>query len=419
MSFCVRFWAVVLAGAGMVGYVLAAEVAAPAAAPTTVTPASAATPLRPILRAPPPVYSRDNAFVILASGENADYRLPVLQFADELRRVLSRALDVPLGMPESPVTLVISNVPGETGAVCKRVRDVTGNWREQVEMGDPERVDLDVLRVALLRALLRAWLAVAAEPGSTPTEPPDWFLRGLVRTTQRSERQPDLEKVLMLWSHGRLPPVPDLLAADPPDAMREPALSAVLVAWMSERDSGAARMRALLTHLASGGAWSADALLPILRPAGDIAHVDEDWDRWLTAKGRSVLEPGVTTAGVLRRFRQQLVVFPADFDVPLAEGWRARPLVELLPYAAAPWMAQLATAKASQVRLAALGRDGALYAVAEAYAGFFDALARQEPAGVLQMRLQSADRLLTAAEAATAAGQTLREPVPSAPRSKP
>lgn len=374
---------------------------------------------RTVLRAPAPVYSRDNTFVILSSAVNADYRLPVLQFAEELRRALSQTLSVSLGAPETPLTLVIADVPGETGVRCRQIQDVMGHWREQVEIGDPERVDLDDLRVALARGLLRAWLRVTAGPEHVPTAPPEWFLRGLTRAVQRPARLADIEKVLALWSHGQLPPVTELLAADPAAALREPSLSAVLVTWMSERESGGERMHRLLQHLAAGGAWSPDELLPIIQPGMSAARSDEDWDRWLGIRGRSVLEPGVTTAGMLRRFRLQLAVFPADHGAPLTEAWRARTLADLLPHADAPWMKQLTDAKAVQLRAAAMGRDSTLGAVAEAYIGFLDALARHEPVGVLQTRLYAADRLLSAAETATASGSTLHQPVSPAPRRQP
>lgn len=406
MVCCVRIWPLILLGACAFG-------SAGAAATSNAPVARPSSPVQPILRAPAPIYSRDSAFVVFSSAANADYRLPVMQFADELRRALSQLLNVPLGTQESPVDLVIGDAPGETQVRGKKIQDVMGRWREQIEFGDPELVDLDDLRLALARALLRAWSRTAAEPGATPTEPPEWFLRGLVRAAQRTGRQHDYDTVFQLWSQGRLPPVMELLAAEPAVAMREPALAAVLATWLSERSSGGERMRRLLLHLAAGGAWSGEALPPVLWPDVNPGQIDENWDRWLGARGRAILEPGVTTAVMLRRFRLQLAVYPADFDAPLAQGWRARSLPDLLPYADAPWMKRLADAKSVQLRAAALGRDGTLHAVAEAYAGFFTALAQREPAGVLQTRLRAADRLLAAAENALVAGQSLQAPVPS------
>lgn len=382
--------------------------AATAAMAETTLPLTAP---QPILQAPAPIYSRDNTFVILSSAVNADYRLPVLKFADELRGALAQIMNIRVEKPEVPIIIMLGDLTGETNAVGKQVQDVLGHWREQIEIGDPEHVDLNRLRVALTRALIRVWLTTAAGPGGAPTTPPDWFLRGLGHAVQRTERQAHLEAVLILWSRGRIPPMMELLAPVPVAAFDEPALPAVLITWMSERESGGERMRKLWQHLVTGGVWNADTLLHVLWSEDAAAHIDEDWDRWLVARKRLVLEPGLTTAGMLSRFRLQLAVFPADHDVPLSEGWRARSLSDLLPYAKAPWIKRLADAQIMQLRAAAIGRDGTLYAVAEAYIEFLTALAQHEPAGVLQTRLLSADRLLQAAEAATASGKTLREPL--------
>ena len=384
-------------------------------------PSSADAGREPIQRAPAPVYSRDNAFVIFSPASQADYRMPVLQFSDELRRSLVQWLRLPSTPPKAPIVLVIGETPGETRAIGKSIRDVMGRWREQIEIGDPERVDLDDLRTALTRALLRDWLAATerADDGK-PQDPPDWFLVGLARAVQRARRQADLDKVLMLWSRGRLPPVATLLAGEPEGAeARDPAVSALLVTWLSEREGGVARMRRLIDHLAAGQAWSAELLLPLLWPDLTREQMDEAWDRWLTARSRSILEPGTTTAGMVRRFHQLLLVYPADHNIPLMQGWRARQPGDLIPHAGSPWMKRLTDAKTAQLRMAALGRDGTLIAVAEAYAEFFTALGEAQPAGVLQTRLHAADRLLSAAEEALAAGKPLREPPSTAPRSPP
>ena len=361
---------------------------------------------------PPPVVSHDGALVIGAAVETADFRLPVLTFAGTVRTELAAATGLAFGSRKRPVSLALGRERGERGASLSRVRDAAGVVREQVDVPDPGTVDLDELRFVLVRAFLRTWLAEAAESAATqtpPAEPPLWLVRGLARRQNRELRLLDFEQTYRLWSRGRLPLLAVLLEADSP-ALAEPAVAAVLTGFIGGEGTPGRRFRALLEPLAAGGAWRAGAVLALMDPAGDAVTCERAWDVALLAGARTVIVPGVTPPGVLRRFCSQLRLYPADAAAPLADGWRGMTPAALLAVADQPWARRLAARKIPQVEAAAIGRDATLMLVAQEYALFFRAIAADAGRERAAALLHAAEERLRAAAQQAAAGKVLAVP---------
>jgi hypothetical protein len=225
--------------------------------------------------------------------------------------------------------------------------------------------------------------------------------------------------VLARWSRGRLPAVWDLVAADAAETSRDPALAAQVAAWLLDQPGTVAAWDACLRHLAAGGPWDASAAGRIFLGNGDTVEMDENWDRWLVRRGLSVIEAGATPPGVVRRFRAQLLIYPADYGMCVTNAPGARMgLDELLSRPADPWTADVAAAKAAQVRGFAAGRDASFRTLAESYARVLDGFrtrtgAEAEP---LASRWRAAERWRGAFEASAAAGETRRDPAGEAAR---
>ncbi len=355
-----------------------------------------------------PVTSHDGTLVVGAAAETADFRLPVLSFVSETRAELMRATGLQFGSRKRPMIVFLGSAHGEKGASLSRVRDVNGNLRQQVEVPDPEQVDLDELRVVLARAFVRDWLVETGGegPATGGAEPPEWLLRGLVRRQVRELRMLDFEQTYRLWSRGRLPLLAELLGEDSV-AVRQPAVASVLAGYVCEGGAAAERLRTLLMPLATGGVWRAACVLQLLEPSGDAVAGERAWDAWLLAGGRTVTVPGVTPPGALRRFCSQLRLFPADVAAPVADGWRGIGPEALMAAADQPWARLLAARKLHQVRMAALGRDGTLLGIAEAYGAFFDCLATQGSPEQAAVLLQAAHIRLRDAAQQAAAGKIL------------
>lgn len=374
-------------------------------------------PSRPVdIRIPTAIASSDRCFQIAADEASQDFRLPVLTFCDTFRRNFLREARLELPPPAHPITVHLGDATNDTRVLRTRVSiESAGRPRERIEVPDPEHADLNALRVALAQVLAAEWEGSVAPPdGKTaPAAAPDWFLSGLARHIGNTTRGEDFDLVYAQWSRGRLPPVSELLAAEPRPALSHPALAAVLAAWILERPGRP--VAELLRGLAAGNAWSAEHAVRVLRGSDDPAGLNESWDAWLTAGARAVRQLGVTPPAVVALFRSQLLVYPADTGAPVSESWRGRTLTECIDAAPDGSMRDAARAQAMRIRLFAAGRDATLRRVADAYCAVLDGIAAGVAPEKLRVLLLQAEEMRKDMERRAAAGETLRDAVPDAP----
>jgi len=124
-----------------------------------------------------------------------------------------------------------------------------------------------------------------------------------------------------------------------------------------------------------------------------------------------VIKPGTTTDGIVRRFRSCLLLYPADYGKTIDTGKAWLTFQELVARADDPVIRRGAQAKAMRVKVAALGRDGMLLAVSDAYVRFLEAFARGAKPGELSRLLMEAEGLRGNLERRTARGEVLQRSV--------
>jgi len=110
---------------------------------------------------------------------------------------------------------------------------------------------------------------------------------------------------------------------------------------------------------------------------------------------------------VLRRFSNQLPVFPADVSAPVSEGWRGLSPEGLIAVADVSWARLLAARKRQQLSVVAIGRDATFQRIADAYVLFFDCIATQGDADQAAVLLQAAHIRLRDALQQAAIGKIL------------
>jgi len=384
-------------GAGV--FVCAAQESAPPAVPRSSPPAA-------------PVYAKDRALSVHAPLSQAGYRAPILLFVDRTREELQRATRLKLGTPVCPIEVVVGGKrDGDTRVLTGRLRDASGAVRERIELPDPEAADLGRFRRAICVALLRAWMVEQGGTDATMRDLPVWLIDGAVRYADRETRQADADRALLLWSRACLPPAGELFAFDSQAASREPAVGAVLAAWFIEKRPAGNPFETLLRGAAGGAEWSPERAGELLASSVDPSAFDAALDAWLLQKGRQVLKPGVTTDGIARRFRSSLLLCLPDYGTNLNARARLLTFDEAVARAGELEVRLAAASQTRQVRLAALGRDGTLLAVAGAYERFLIALARGAKEGELARLLTEAERLRYELEHRTSKGEVLRQDV--------
>lgn len=360
---------------------------------------------------PAAITSSDGSFSVAAPSATAAYRAPVLTFAQTVKRDLQRATRLTFTAPAHPIAIVLGEATNDAGVAGVRLPHLTGGAYERLDVPDPEHVDLDAIRLTLTQALLREWLMAARSNSlaASPRLPPDWFLGGLARHASRLHRQADFENVYDRWARQRLPDLTACWAFAPSVAVQHPALPAVLAAWLLERPGLFAH---LMHRLAEGQVWSPELVDACTRGIGEPAMA-EAFSEWLAATVREVRQPGETTPGAWSAFLAELLIYPGDYGIPVHDEWRGRSFEECLKLPRTDALKTAARDRALRLRLAAAGHDGALQRVAAAYAAFLEAWAAGKPLGSVRALLKTAEEEAGGVAARAAAGETLRDEVPS------
>lgn len=359
-----------------------------------------------------PLYSRDNAVTVYAPVSKAGYRAPVLLFVTRTREELERALRLKLGSSICPLEVKIGGKSdGDRRVLSGRFREEGGRLRERIELPDPEAADLALFRRAIFVAMLRGWMVEAGGTDGTMRDLPVWLIDGTLRCASREARQADADRMLLLWSRACLPAAAELFAFDSLPCSREPAVAAVLAAWLLEKRPAGVPFEALLRSAATGADWDRKRVARLACGTDEDGAFDELFDRWLLSEGRQVILPGATTCGAARRFRAQLLLYPCGSGTITTFRSGGLTFQEAAARAGEPAVRDAARRGASGVRMAALGRDGTLFAVSEAYARFLEALAKGAAPGELSRLLAVAEGLRRDMERQVARGEVLKRPV--------
>ena len=356
-----------------------------------------------------PVYSKDGTIVVYAPASKAGYRMPVLTFANQKRDELQRALRLKLGSQACPLEIAIGGQSdGDKRVLTSRLRDSGGGVRERIELPDPEGADLVSFRRAICVALLRAWMMDAGGTDASMRELPAWLIDGVLRYMDRERRQADVDRTLLLWSRACLPPAAELFAFESLATTREPAVAAVLASWFLEKRGNAVVIEALLRGAATGTPWKPETAGMLVAGTNDLRELDAYVDMRLLAEGRIVAKPGLTTDGIVRRFRANLLLFPAFFGKTLGQNRTWCTFQEAAVRSTDPNVRLSAAAQLGRVKMAAVGRDGMLLAVSEAYAAFLEALARGAQEGELSRLLMEAEGMRKTLEQKAMRGDVLQ-----------
>ncbi len=354
----------------------------------------------------PPIYSGDGAVVVFSSQERKKYRGPILVFVNRTRELFQNGVNLKLGSHKCPLEIRIGDKSdGDTSVLSGRLRDVNGNLVERIELPDPESADLILFRRAVAVAFLRAWMVNDGGTDDTMRNLPGWLIDGMMRYVQGERRQEDFDRVYQLWSNACLPTADKLYAFDSYAAHTEPAVAAVLAGWFLEKRGYV--FKKLLKNTAHGAEWSPEAAAEMLAD-GFSGGFDRMLDMRFYALGRRVIQPGVTTNGIICRFRSELLLFPSDYGMMFSCTNLCYNFREAVASSDHKEIRQAALNKALEIRAVAAGRDGVLLALAKSYEVFLHALASGKKSSQLLPLLMKAEAMQVDLEQRIAAEDSLR-----------
>lgn len=243
---------------------------------------------------PPPIQSSDGkVFVGVTTPERAALRWPVLRFVDTVRGNFAEVF-LPLGSTESPLSLELGSVTNRVETVERRtLRTPDGFSQLIIRVPNPETVDLDVLRLAVVEALLREQArSVGGSYGSFTW--PEWFLSAAVDASRGGVWR--AEAYERLRAAGDTPQtagwrLDDFFSSTPPP--REAA--AFFAQWLFQRAGGRTvkQRMALLT-----APWTRASIVG--------GATDSEWRAWLLGQEDTVFMPGVLTRSQFTRWVSEL-----------------------------------------------------------------------------------------------------------------
>jgi hypothetical protein len=358
-----------------------------------------------------PIFSNDRLICVRSSQAMAGYRTPVLLFTDNARAEFFRASPITFTTPPAQLEIVIGNKrDGDKQVLSSRLRLSERDVVERIELPDPEAADLTLLKQAIWAALYRSWLVVSSGgEEKTLTKIPRWVAEGAVRRMDKTTWAKDIDRVLSLWSQALLPPARMLLAAKS-DATTEPALGSALVAFLSERrgTEGKRPLDVLLRNAGTGADWSPEKVAAATTETTDLEKLDEELDLWLLSLSKRIVLPGMTSEGVLQRFRASLLIYPSDYGKVFNSTRPYITLHELLTVKDDPILKKAALGQARRIGLAVIGRDTALIGVAERYIAFLEGYVAGKKDAELVQLLTLAETEQKALEQAVKDGKTVR-----------
>ena len=386
-------------------------------------------PLSPKALMPaPPVRSADKCVTIRSSMAMEGYRAPILMFVQRVREEFLRAAGLKVSVQDFALEVLVGNQrDGDTRVLSARVRLSNGNVCERIELPDPEAADLERLKRCVGMALYRSWLVSVGGGEAVLERLPAWLAEGAVRRMDVETWPSDVDRVLLLWSRARLPTAQDLLAAENAAAAAEPALGAVLADYLMNRKvsantappaaSDAAGVRnaaaasvldAFIRDTSKEQPWTVEQVATLVTGRSDLSALDMDLDLWFAALGRKVLVPGLTTEGMLRRFRANLLIYPADYGKFFDQRKPWMTFQELAASTDAE-MRKAVAAHVLKLQMAVVGRDSTLLALADAYSQFLRAVATGKKPKEVNVLLMNAEAQRKGLEEALKGGKMIQD----------
>jgi hypothetical protein len=337
------------------------------------------------------------------------HEVELLRVARDWQRELCGVLGLPDPQISAPIEIELGLAKDPGRPIDHAVLRSRAGYFGLVRIPYPDAIPPDDLRFALTAVLVRTAIYNRSDGRASVTEPPAWFVRGIARHVDRRRRGADFESAYSLWSCASLPGAGELWDAEASPADRHPEVAAQLVAWCGTREDRRERWAEWCDYLAKGGRWEAPALARIWNASEDLSAWDADWDAWMIARTRRVFDIGTTHAGVIRRFRSLLLLYPWECGMYNPAIVRSgTPLAWCVENPDTAGLRQSAAAKAEQLKLQGAGRDPAFQRMAAGYAAVLTQMAEGALVRELIPAWRKAESLRQAIEADSVKGGLLR-----------
>lgn len=245
---------------------------------------------------PSPMVSSSGKFSVgCTSEEREGYRWPVMKFVEKVVTNFETFF-IPVGSTDAPLYLSLGTSTNEKDThVTRRTLTITNTFSQLViGVPNPDVVDLNTLRVAIVEALLRE--SCRTQTGRyTSFTWPTWFVRGMTYASFGNVWKAEaVEGLLKELEEGALPSLRALFKDTSLEVSDETA--AFFATWVMESHAKSTRSALIVAP------WTAEAILGA--PLSEIKEME--WRQWVEAQGDKVFVPGAMTARHFERWQMLL-----------------------------------------------------------------------------------------------------------------
>ncbi len=267
------------------------------AAEAGVAPAINEAALHHIKTQTAPLIAADGTFTVRSlSAERAHYRYPVLRFAGTVQDHFSERI-FSIGSRDFPLAIELGTQTNAVASIERRsIRTNDGFHQLIIRIPNPDTVDLDVLRKAIVEAQLRE--AARASKGHYGAFTwPAWFLEAMVDASRNGVWKAEAyERAALDYEAGAFPSVDDFFKPNWTPPSRE--MAAFFAMWILEHHRD--HPKRLITT-----PWNTFAFIGLTPPSA--------WEEWFLAQASKVFMPGLLTRTQYRRWKADLVL-PKDVN---------------------------------------------------------------------------------------------------------
>jgi hypothetical protein len=248
-------------------------------------------------RIPSPMLSSSGKFSVGCQTEQREsYRWPVLKFVENVVENFEASF-VPVGSTEFPLYVVLGTSTDEKDTHVVRRTLTVSNAFSQLAIGipNPDVVDLELLRVAIVEALLREECRTRTGAYATFAWP-EWFVRGMTYASFGNVwKAQAYEIVLKDLEAGSLPTLDALFNDKSLKISNETA--AFFAMWVMQARSNKSRYQTI------SAPWAPEHFVGT--PLSE--QKEAEWHQWILGLQDKVFVPGALTARYFDRWQAELV----------------------------------------------------------------------------------------------------------------
>lgn len=320
---------------------------------------------------------------IIVTGDNVEENAQLAWSAEEALQRIEQLIGAPVPFTRmDPIRIVLKrNLAVSSGEMLCASGWVDLQLIQRITITNPELVDQEDLLESLCRFALARYVIFAQSGEQRQKElgaVPDWLAVGVAQNLYAGLRERNARIMLREWRNGRHFSWAEVLELDrmPDGRWGEKAAAGLAMGLLASQPERVELFRKLLGCMVVTRTVT-PALFSQLDPAKRSPLMwEKEWDVWMASQEKIIRLRGSDSPAKWEALKRELSIRPLDLGLAEQHGMPAELAPEdLIRFRYETWAAPLATLVAFRIRAGGIGQSQTFWAVSDAYADFFEAVA--------------------------------------------